>query len=164
MRLFLLAAAFAGLLSAGGLQLSTPVDAVSAYYRAMNSADLTALKHVMEEASYDTEMQIYALSIAFKDPDLRQHLNGYAEHEADKLAVERAVADKLRQRPKRSVSGFTVQKLGKERCSVKYRENGKKRTLYVRKIGEIWKIDYMAGRPTENTVTTEQKSVASIKD
>jgi len=147
-RLFLLAAAFAGLLSAGVLQLSTPVDTVTAYYRAMNSADLSALKHVMDEASYDTEIQIYALSIAFKDPGFRQRLDGYVEHEADRLAVERAVADKLRQRPKRSVSGFTVQKLGKERCSVKYREDGKKRMLYVRKVGEIWNIDHKAGRIT----------------
>ena len=148
MRLCLLAAAFAGLLSAGVLQLSTPVDAVTAYYRAMNSADLTTLKRVMDEASYDTEMQVYALSVAFKDPGFRKHLNGYAEHDADRLAVERAVAEKLRQRPKRTVSGFIVQKLGKERCSVKYRENGKKRMLYVRKVGEIWKIDYKAGRIT----------------
>lgn len=146
MRLCLLAAAFAGLLSAGVLQLSTPVDAVTAYYRAMNSADLTTLKRVMDEASYDTEMQVYALSVAFIDPGFRKHLNGYAEHDADRLAVERAVAEKLRQRPKRSVSNFAVRSLGKERCSIKFLEDGKQRMLYVRKIGGVWKIDYRAGR------------------
>ncbi|MHC3993766.1 hypothetical protein ACXWTF_02990 [Thiomicrolovo sp. ZZH C-3] len=163
MRFFLLAAAFAGLLSAGGLQLSTPVDTVTSYYRAMNSADLSALKQIMDKASYDTEIQVYALSIAFKDPGFHQRLKGYAEHKADRRAVERAVAEKLRQRPKRSIGGFTVQKIGKVRCSVKYMEDGKKRVLYVRKFNETWKIDHKAGRPTKQTGSTEQKRVGLLE-
>ncbi|WP_345989360.1 hypothetical protein WCX18_02730 [Sulfurimonas sp. HSL1-2] len=133
MRLFLLAAAFAGLLSAGVLQLFSPVDAVTTSWTKLPT---------------DTEMQTYALSIAFKDPHFRERLDGCHTREEDRNEVERAVAEKLKARPKRSVSNFSVRSLGKEHCSTKFLEDGKQRMLYVRKIGDIWKIDNRAGRST----------------
>ncbi len=133
-------------LGAQELSLKTPEDAVKGYYNAMNQADLELLKKVMVKDSYDETVQIYALSIALKDPEFHKVLKQYGSSPEVDKEVQLAVEKKLRGLPPKVISDLVTTPLGKSRAMIRYKEDGKKKQLYSSVHGSLWKIDYMAGR------------------
>jgi len=138
----------AGLMPASEVDLRSPITAVSSYYAAMNEGDLTALEQTMVRESYDMDVQVYALSIAFQDEAFYTILKHYADNEEARAIVKREVAKKLRSRSERRVSAFSVADIGAERAIVRYREEGKAKQLYLSRHDSAWMIDYKAGRKT----------------
>jgi hypothetical protein len=138
----------AGLLPASEVDLRSPTAAVSSYYAAMNEGDLAALEQTMVRESYDMDVQVYALSIAFKDKAFHTILKHYAESEEAREIVKREVAAKLRNRHERTVADFNVIDIGSERVIVRFNEEGKTKQLYLSRHDAAWKIDYKAGRKT----------------
>lgn len=134
------------LLGAQEVSLNTPKDAVYAYYYAMNHADIKLLETVMSKPSFDMTMEVWALSAALKDKDFYKVLKQYGSSADAHRKVREAVRKKLLSTPSKSISELEETPLGKNRCMVRYKENGKKKQLYLSLHGGLWKIDYMAGR------------------
>ena len=139
----------ASLSLASEVNLSSPSSTVHSYYSAINEGDLIALKKVMVLGSYDTDIQIYALSIALKNPNFYKILKTYSKSEKAKKIVEDAVKQKLQKRKNRAIAIKKVIPLGKSRVMVRFLEENKKKQLYVNFINSEWRIDYLAGRKTD---------------
>ncbi len=146
MRFIVYIGLFFSLLGAQELSLKTPEEAVKSYYYAMNHADLEMLKKVMVKDSYDETVQIYALSVALKDPAFHKVLKQYGSSPEVDKKVQLAVEKKLRGLPPKVVSDLVTTPLGKSRAMIRYKEDGKKKQLYTSVHDSLWKIDYMAGR------------------
>jgi hypothetical protein len=137
------------LLGAQEISLKTPSDAVQSYYYAMNHADIELLETVMVKGSFDMTIQVWALSVALKDKEFHKVLKQYgSSHDVDKQ-VREAVRKKLQSTPSKTISDLDETPLGKSRCMIRYKENGKKKQLYTSLHGAVWKIDYMAGRQVD---------------
>jgi len=139
----------ASLSLASEINISYPSETVHSYYNAINEADLSTLKKVMVKESYDTDIQIYALSIALKDPIFHKVLKQYGVNKKAKRVVEQAVERKLKKREKRTIVIKQEILMGKDRVMVKFLEDSKNKQLYLSRVGEEWKINYLAGRKTD---------------
>ena len=139
----------ASLSLASEVNLSSPSSTVHSYNSAINEGDLIALKKVMVLESYDIDIQIYALSIALKNPSFHETLKMYSKSEKAKKIVEDAVEQKLQKRKHRVIAIKKEIPLGKNRVMVRFLEENKKKQLYVNFINSEWRIDYLAGRKTE---------------
>jgi len=137
------------LLSAQEISLKTPEGTVQSYYYAMNNADIELLKSVMVKDSFDMTVEVWALSVALKDKEFHKVLKQYGSSPEVDKEVQEAVRKKLQAAPPKMISDLQVTPLGKSRCMVRYKENGKKKQLYTSLHGETWKIDYMAGRQVD---------------
>lgn len=146
MRFILYIGVLLTLLSANDINLQTPKGAVESYYYAMNHADLDLLKKVMVKDSYDETVQVWALSIALQDEDFHKVLKQYGSNPKIDEEVEEAVRKKLQAAPPKRITDLQETPLGKSRCMVRYKEEGKKKKLFTSIHDNIWKIDYMAGR------------------
>ncbi len=138
-----------GLLPASQIDLHSPGAAVTSYYDAMNAADLNALKQIMVEESFDLDVQVYALSIALKDPDFNTILKAYGKSREAEEIVKKEVVKKLQKRPKRAISDLAEIPLGQDRVMVRFKEDAKPKQLYLSSHGGLWQIDYKAGRKTD---------------
>ncbi len=136
----------AGTLLASEVDLHSPSSAVPSYYDAMNEGDLVALEQSMVQESFDMDVQVYALSIALKDPDFHTILKQYANSQEAREIVKKEVVKKLRSRSKRAVTALHEVKIGSDRFMVRFMEDGKAKQLYLSKHETFWKIDYKAGR------------------
>lgn len=125
---------------------ASPKQAVYDYYSAIHSGDLGALKKVMVPESYNTTVEIYALSIGLNDKNFLSHLRKFNRNSNSTAIIEDSVSKKLKKAKKRSISEFKVITLGSERAIVKYREDGQKKQLNTSLEGLEWKINYKAGR------------------
>ena len=134
---------------ASEVNLTTPSTAVQSYYDAINDGDMTSLEQVMLQDSYDKDIQIYALSIAFKDKEFHKTLRRYSSSEVAKKTVILAVEEKLKQRKRRSIIIKKELSLGKDRVMVQFSEDSKQKQLYLSNHPQGWKIDYLAGRKTD---------------
>ena len=139
----------ASLSLASEVNLSSPSSAVQSYTSAINEGDLVALKKVMVSKSYDTDIQVYVLSIALNDPSFHKALKMYSTSEKAKKIVEDAVEQKLQKRKNRVITIKKEIPLGKNRVMVRFIEENKKKQLYVNFINSEWRIDYLAGRKTD---------------
>jgi len=137
------------LLGAQELSLETPKDAVQSYYYAMNNADIELLEMVMVKESFDMTIEVWALSVALKDKDFHKMLKEYGSSPDVDKQVREAVRQKLQAAPPKMISDLEETSLGKSRCMIRYKENGKKKQLYTSLHGVVWKIDYMAGRQVD---------------
>jgi len=133
-------------LLASEVNLQTPSTTLKSYYDAINEGDLLALKKIMTPQSYDTDIQIYALSIALKDKRFHQQLKQYNSSAQAKKNVEQAVKKKLKKRNTRTIVIKSERKLGPNRVAVKFTEDSKNRQLYFSHHMNIWQLDYLAGR------------------
>ncbi|WP_373001562.1 hypothetical protein [Sulfurimonas sp.] len=133
---------------ASEVDLNTPSRAVQSYYDAINEGDLNSLSKVMVKESYDTDVQVYALSIALKNKEFHKTLKQYSESETAKQSVLQAVEKKLQNRKKRDIVINKEVPIGKNRVMVRFSENLKPKQLYLSHHPEGWKIDYLAGRKT----------------
>ena len=124
----------------------TPQKSVQAYYKAINSADISLLQAVMTPDSFDTEIKIYALSIALNDKSFYQQFKLYNKSSDAKQSIIQKVKEKLEQRTARSIKIDKVIQLGTDRVMVKFYEDGKKKQLYLSRHNDAWIIDYLAGR------------------
>ncbi|MGB5964994.1 MAG: hypothetical protein WBF77_09265 [Sulfurimonadaceae bacterium] len=145
---FLLILFLAGISLASEVDLHSPSSAVTSYYDAMNEGDLVALKQIMVQESFDMDVQVYALSIALKDPDFHTILKQYANSDEAREIVKKEVAKKLRSRSKRAATALQESKMGSDRFMVRFMEDTKAKQLYLSKHNRSWKIDYKAGRKT----------------
>jgi hypothetical protein len=136
----------ASFLLAQTYELKTPQNSVEAYYKAINSADISLLQSVMTPASFDADMQIYALSIALNDKVFHQQLKAYNKTAQAKSSVIKKVEEKLQHRQARSIVINEVTTLGTDRAMVRFYEDGKKKQLYLSQQNKQWIIDYQAGR------------------
>lgn len=143
--IFLLLASFS---LASEVNLSTPSDTVQSYYNAVNEGDLIALKQIMVKESYDTDVQVYALSIALRDADFHKTLKQYSVSENSKQIVEKEVAKKLKERKNKTITIEKEISLGTDRVMVKFSEGSRKKQLYLSALAGQWKINYLAGRKT----------------
>lgn len=142
--LFLVSLSFAS-----EVDLSSPSRAVQSYYDAMNEGDTDALSQIMTEASFDTDMQVYALSIAFQDSNFHIILKEYEKSEEAKQIVIKAVKKKLAKRKKRHIVINKEISLGERRVMVRFQEDSKEKQLYLSHEKKGWKINYLAGRKTD---------------
>ena len=140
---------FAGTLLASKVDLHSPGSAVNSYYNAMNEGDLVALEQIMVQESFDMDVQVYALSIALKDPDFHTILKQYANSQTARVIVKKEVVKKLRSRSKRSATDLYAISLGFDREMVRFKEDGMMKQLYLSKHETSWKIDYKAGRKVD---------------
>ena len=136
----------AGISLAVEVDLHSPRAAVASYYAAMNEGDLTAMEQTMVQDSYDLDVQVYALSIAFQDKTFRTILKQYKESREAREIVKEEVEKKLRDRPKKRATSLRVMETGDARALVRFREEGKPKQLYLSRHDGVWKIDYQAGR------------------
>jgi hypothetical protein len=134
------------LLGAQEVSLATPKDMVQSYYYAMNNADIELLKSVMVKESFDMTIEVWALSVALKDKAFHKVLKQYGSAPEVDKQVQEAVRKKLQTASPKTISDLQETPLGKSRCMIRYKENGKKKQLYTSLHGDLWKIDYMAGR------------------
>ena len=139
---------FAGALLASEVDLHSPSSAVLSYYEAMNEGDLAALEKIMVQESFDMDVQVYALSIALKDPDFHTILKQYSNSPEAREIVKKEVTKKLRSRSKRAATDLYTISIGFDREMVRFKEDGKMKQLYLSKHETSWKIDYKAGRKT----------------
>lgn len=126
-----------------------PSSVVKAYYQAQSQGNIVKLKQIMTPFSFDTDMQVFALSIALKNPKFHAVLKQYGTSPKVNQAVQKAVSIKLQKRAKRKLSHFEEIPIGKERVMVRYLEAKHKKQLYLSMQDHHWKIDYLAGRKTE---------------
>ena len=146
MKTFLFLGLFLTTLISSELSLKTPDEAVKAYYKAMNSADISRLEQVMVKSSFDMTIKVWALSKALQDKAFAQTLKAYGTSpEIDKV-VQNAVKIKLQNSPAKNISHLILTPLGNSRCMVRYKENAKEKQLYTSLHKKRWKIDYKAGR------------------
>jgi hypothetical protein len=136
-------------LGAQEISLETPKDAVQSYYYAMNHADIELLESVMVKESFDMTIEVWALSVALKDKEFHKVLKQYGTSPEVDRQVKEAVRKKLQATPPKTISDLEETPLGKSRCIIRYKENGKKKQLYTSLHGVLWKIDYMAGRQVD---------------
>ena len=148
-RTFILSLLLASISLASKVDLHTPSTAVQSYYDAINEGDMNALSQVMLQDSYDKDVQIYALSIAFKDKGFHKVLGRYNSSEDAKKTVILAVQEKLKQRKQRTIIINKEISLGKDRVMVRFSEESKQKQLYLSYHAQGWKIDYLAGRKTD---------------
>lgn len=135
---------------ANEIDLQTPEKAVISYYYAMNHADVGLLEKVMVKDSYDETIQVWALSIGFRDKAFMQVLKQYGENIQAEQEVKEAVANKLHNSDEKVISNLMTTFLGKSRAIIRYKEDGKKKQLYASLHDKnTWKIDYMAGRKVD---------------
>ena len=146
MRFIVYIGLFLTLLGAQEISLRTPKDTVQSYYYAMNHADIELLEIVMLKDSFDMTIEVWALSIALKDKEFYKVLKQYGTSVEIDKQVHEAVRNKLQAAPPKTISDLQEIPLGKSRCMIRYKENGKKKQLYTSLHGVVWKIDYMAGR------------------
>ena len=149
LRFFLLSLFLASFSLASEVILATPSSALQSYYNAVNDGDMKSLKQVMLEESYDKDVQIYALSIAFADKEFHQQLKQYSTSEDSKQIVTLAVEKKLKKRKRKEITVDKELSLGHNRMMVSFKEDSKQKQLYLSYHKEGWKIDYLAGRKTE---------------
>lgn len=145
-RIFLLSLLLASISLASKVDLHTPSTAVQSYYDAINEGDMSALAEVMLQDSYEKDVQIYALSLAFKDKEFHKTLSRYSSSEEAKKSVTLAVQEKLKQRKQRTIIINKEISLGKDRVMVRFSEESKHKQLYLSYHAQGWKIDYLAGR------------------
>ena len=145
----LLLLCLASLLLASEVNLNTPSTTVQSYYDAINEGDMNSLAQVMVKDSYDKDIQIYALSIAFKDKEFHKTLRQYNSSEIAKKTVTLAVEKKLKQRKQRTITIDKELSLGKNRVMVRFSEESKQKQLYLSYHPQGWKIDYLAGRKVD---------------
>ena len=143
--LFLVATLFASFLLAGTATL-TPSQVVLKYQKAMNSGDMSMLAEVTVESTFDTNMEVYSLSMALTDKAFAKTRKAYASDEKARNIVIQAVAAKLKKRKARKISNLTEMPLGGNRIMVRYIEDGKKKQLYLSLEKDGWKVNYLAGR------------------
>lgn len=148
-KIFLLSLLLVSISLASNINLTTPTTAVQSYYDAMNEGDMKTLSQVMVQDSYDKEIQVYALSIAFKDKEFHKILKRYSSSETAKETVILAVEKKLKQRKKRNITINEELSLGKNRVMVRFTEDSKEKQLYLSHHKQGWQIDYLAGRKTD---------------
>ncbi|WP_345976969.1 hypothetical protein [Sulfurimonas sp. HSL3-7] len=128
------------------VNLHSPTAAVASYYAAMNEGNLTALEQTMVRDSYDLDVQVYALSIAFQDKTFRTILKQYKESPEAREIVKKEVEKKLRNRPDKTPASLRVMATDDARALVRFTEEGKPKQLYLSRHNGFWKIDYKAGR------------------
>lgn len=126
---FLLILFLAGISLASEVDLRSPSSAVTSYYDAMNKGDLAALEKIMVQASFDMDVQVYALSIALKDPDFHTILKQYGNSQEARDIVKKEVTKKLRNRAKRSATDLYAISIGFDREMVRFKEDGKMKQL-----------------------------------
>lgn len=149
MRFLLLGLLFATSLFAKMPDLSSPQKTLLSYHHAIQEGDIQTLKAVMVEESFHTDMQVYALSIALQDTNFHTILKHYGQSDEARKIVQKAVAKKLKSRKNRTISDLKMTKIGKNRVMIRFKEDGKKKQLYVSKEGTLWKMNYKAGRRTQ---------------
>jgi len=149
LRHLLAAVLLTGSLFAAAVNLHSPQSAVISYYDAIHEGDLEALAQVMVPESYDTTVKVCALSIAMNDTAFMKVLNVYDQSDEAKKIVEDAVVKKLKSRKPRKISGLKVIPNGEDRAIVGYFEEEKPRHLYLSRYGDLWRVDYKAGRKVE---------------
>ena len=135
-------------LLASEVDLCTPSSTVISYNNAMNDGDIDALKQIMVKSSFDTDMQVYALSIALKNPNFHIILKEYSKSDEARQIVIKEVKQKLYNRKKRTIVIDKEVAMGKDRVMVKFFEHSKQKQLYLEKKDKVWKINYLAGRKT----------------
>lgn len=140
---------FAGSLLASEVNLHSPDLAVLSYYDAINDGDLNALEKIMVPESFDMDVQVYALSIALRDPEFHTILKQYANSHVAREIVKKEVVQKLQKRSKRAATELYSISIGIDRSMVRFKEDGKIKQLYLSKQDKLWKIDYKAGRKTK---------------
>jgi len=128
------------------VSLATPKEAVHSYYKAMNTADIVLLERVMVASSFDTTIEVWALSKALKDKEFHKTLKAYGSDPKVDAEVRQAVKEKLLKSPEKKISDLVETPLGKSRCMIRYKEDGKKKQLFTSLHAGEWKIDYKAGR------------------
>ena len=135
-----------GTLWAQEVSLATPKAAVQSYYHAMNTANIELLERVMVKSSFDTTIEVWALSKALKDKEFHKVLKAYGSDPKVDTEVKQAVKKKLLKSPKKEISDLVETPLGKSRCMVRYKEDGKDKQLFTSFHAGEWKINYKAGR------------------
>ena len=138
-----------GILAASEISQETPEATVRSYYYAMNHADLELLEKVMVKESFDMTVQVYALSVALKDKKFHTVLKQYGTDLQIDQEVKEAVRKKLENTPAKVISDLESTPLGKTRCMIRYKEDGKAKQLFTSLHQKIWKIDYKAGRKVD---------------
>jgi len=128
------------------ISLSTPKEAVQSYYHAMNTANIDMLEKVMVKSSFDTTIEVWALSKALKDKEFHETLKAYGSDPKIDSKVKEAVKKKLLKSPAKKISNLVETPLGKSRCMVRYKEDGQSKQLFTSLHAGEWKIDYKAGR------------------
>ena len=126
--------------------LSTPTQAVRSYYEAMNHADIEYLNQVMIKSSFDLTIEVWALSKALQDKSFAKKLKSYGTNPKIDKEVKQAVQLKLLHSTKKTITELQETFLGKSRCMVRYKEDGKDKQLNTSLLDMQWKIDYKAGR------------------
>jgi hypothetical protein len=94
-------------------------------------------------------IEVWALSVALKDKEFHKVLKQYGTSPEVDRQVKEAVRKKLQVTPPKTISDLEETPLGKSRCIIRYKENGKNKQLYTSLHGVLWKIDYMAGRQVD---------------
>ena len=129
--------------------LHKPEKAVTAYYNAMNNADINALEKVMVKSSFDMTMEVWALSKALQDKTFAKTLKQYGQSKQIDNEIRAVVRQKLKNSSPKIISELVSKSLGLSRCMVRYKEDGKEKQLYTSFQNNEWKIDYMAGRKVD---------------
>jgi len=149
MKVLLYAALFVTSLLSSELSLKTPKEAVRSYYNAMNSADIESLHKIMVPSSFEMTMEVWALSKALQNKAFAQVLKAYGKSPEINAQVHHAVQVKLQNSNPKLVANLIAIPLGKSRCIVRYKEDGKEKQLYTSLHEKRWKIDYKAGRKVD---------------
>ena len=112
----------------------------------MNDGDIATLRAVCVASTFDTDMEVYSLSIALAHKDFNKVRKAYAHDEKARQKVISAVTQKLRNRKARTISDLSETPLGENRMMVRFLEDNKKKQLYLSQEKDGLKINYLAGR------------------
>ena len=129
--------------------LETPEKAVTAYYDAMNNADIASLEKVMVKSSFDMTIEVWALSKALQDETFAKTLKQYGQSTKIDNEIRDVVRKKLQNSKPKIISELVSTSLGISRSIVRYKEDGKSKQLYTSFQNNGWKIDYKAGRKVD---------------
>jgi hypothetical protein len=149
MRFFVYLGFLFSILGASEISLETPEETVKSYYYAMNHADIESLEQIMVKESFDMTIEVWALSVALKDKKFHAVLKQYGEDPKIDQEVKEVVRKKLKASPTKTISDLKSTSLGKTRCMIRYKEDGKTKQLFTSLHDTIWKIDYKAGRKVD---------------
>ncbi|MDQ1338625.1 MAG: hypothetical protein QG567_1755 [Campylobacterota bacterium] len=124
-----------------------PEEIVIHYYKLLYGGGVGALKEFMVRSSYLMTLEAFGLRLSLKNQAFKSLLEKAKEDEDALMKAEELLSEDLASREvSPDIRIVEVEMNGKERLTVHYTEDKKKKKLYFSKENDVWKIDYYAGR------------------
>jgi len=104
----------------------------------------------MKKESYIFMLETFGFKRAFKDEHFETLLESMQSNETALREVQKTLSKDLKEEGRKANLGVvSYEKKGEERVTLHYTQDKNPKKMYFSKQGNIWKIDFKAGRKKE---------------